>query len=49
MIPFSSSAEYTAPVGLQGEFRMKSFVFGVMAFLILSGVTLKPSSGPAST
>src|SRR4051812_6185844 len=40
----SSSAEYTAPVGLQGEFSMSHFVRGVSAASSVSGNNLNPRS-----
>src|SRR5258706_4306105 len=33
------------PVGLHGELMMIAFVFGVIAAMIFSGCTVKPSSG----
>ena len=45
----TSSLLITAPVGLQGEFRMMAFVLGVMHFSTSAAVMLKPFSSWAGT
>ena len=45
----SSCGSITAPVGLDGLFRMTAFVRGVVAFAIIRAVTLKPSFSRACT
>src|SRR5215467_14908866 len=44
-----SSGGTTPPVGLQGEFTIRSFVFGVIAFSIAAARTVNLSSGCVST
>src|SRR5215467_3977002 len=44
-----SSGGTTPPVGLHGEFTIKSLVFAVTAFSIAEARTVKPSSGCVST
>ena len=45
----SSAFEYAAPVGLEGLFSTKSFVFFVIAFSSCAGVILNPVDCFAST
>ena len=42
--PAKSAFEYTAPLGLQGDENMKSFVLSVIAASSSSGVILYPFS-----
>src|SRR6266481_3890727 len=44
-----SSGGTTPPVGLLGEFKISSFVFGVTAFSMAEAFTLKPSSAFVDT
>src|SRR5215472_3357757 len=48
MRPYSSGGT-TPPVGLHGEFTIRSFVFGVIAFSSAEARTVKASSGCVST
>src|SRR5258705_11611225 len=45
----NSAREYTAPVGLDGEFSISHFVRGVMLASSCAGVSLKPASRGHST